>query len=666
MGFTRRFSNFPPVSQITEIEGVVIVDQTAPGAINGVGSGVAALVGEFPDVTFAVSIDANGAVTTKPQPILIFSGQDFANKLGGLDETIGEFGVSGGNGWAELKNKAFSQLIVVPINIASSHGIRLWRKLPTNKSATNPAPVVPLVTGIVEAGREFKSGSNRVRTAQRVAFSETSDFTRGVDGAITNTGVPASHQPFASAGALFTSVIRPDGSKGVLVGDLLVLGVIGGAGALGANADTYRVRTVTSDTALDLEKLDGSNFDWTTGVAQPWRVHTNDCADTGTTHAFAAEAGCRVPARPLDATIGTAVTMSPTLVPAALTADNADPLSGLQAHTDPTTGLVYVAAVQAPNAAAAAAIDALYVTAIDALLSDDEPASTVNIVWAARYSSVIDNKIVSHCLNQKANGIGRIGVVSPPVGTIDPTVAIGDGSPGVGFARARECAYTWPGAQTFASEAVGKSIKGSDGLLHTDGILDTPGSGWLASAYSQLAPERNVGQGSDPIKTIMAPTLGLQRGVTGLDLNYYKIAKSRGIVSMRNDRALGRIFESDVTRSLLQGETIMRVRRFSFFIQDTLAAALAPLAKEPLSEDLKDHIITAHIDFFEQLLSKKNPAAQRILAYNLDPITGNTPELEEAGVYVVIHNVEMLATADDIVLQSAVGYGVVNVSQLAA
>jgi hypothetical protein len=392
------------------------------------------------------------------------------------------------------------------------------------------------------------------------------------------------------------------------------------------------------------------------------------CADTGTNHAFAAEAGCRIPARPLDATIATATTLSPTLVPPVLTADNADPLSGLQMHTDPTTGLTYTAAVQAPNAAAAAGLDALYVTAIDALLSDDEPARDVNIVWAARYSTTIDNKIVSHELVQKANGIGRIGVVSPTIATVDPTTVLGDSANGVGFARAQECAFSWPGLRTFSSEAVGFAVKGADGLTHTDGILDTPAAGWLASCYSQLAPERNVGQASDPIKTIMASTLGIQRGVDPavLDLNYYKRAKARGVVSVRNDRTAGRIFQSDVTRSITPGETIMRRRRFSFFVQDSLAVTLAPLSKELLTEDLKDHILTAHVDFFDGLLSSNNPTAQRIRGYSLDPNSGNTDELEAAGIYVVIHTVEMVNTADDIVLLSQVGYGVLSISQLSA
>ena len=39
----------------------------------------------------------------------------------------------------------------------------------------------------------------------------------------------------------------------------------------------------------------------------------------------------------------------------------------------------------------------------------------------------------------------------------------------------------------------------------------------------------------------------------------------------------------------------------------------------------------------------------------MDSRSGNTPELNAQGIYVVIVRVRMLATADDIVLQAEVG-----------
>jgi hypothetical protein len=189
-------------------------------------------------------------------------------------------------------------------------------------------------------------------------------------------------------------------------------------------------------------------------------------------------------------------------VPSALTAASADALSGLAAKVDPTVGLLYTAAIQAANAASAAGLDALYVTAIGALLSDDAPANEVNIVWAARSSSTIDTTLMAHALTQKATGIGRVTLFSPPLSTLNIATVLGDASPGVGNARYREGIYNWPGFRTFVGDAVGLKIKGADGLLYDTGILDTPGAGWAAAILSNLAPERNPAQYRDPVKTV--------------------------------------------------------------------------------------------------------------------------------------------------------------------
>lgn len=666
-GFTRRYSDFPSIEVLQEIEGVVTVDGDPPGTIDGISAGVACCVGEFADMTYAVAVDANGVVTTSPQPTEVLSGQDLRDRFGGFDATIGEFGGDGGSGFLDTANKTFARLVIVAINLASSQGARLWRKLPTNKSATNPTPVVPLVGGVIPAGREFKSGSNRVRTAARVQFSELGEFTSGADGAVTAAGAPAAFQTFAAASAAFTTVLRPDGiNRGVKVGDVLVLGVIGGAGALGANADTYRVRSVIDADELSLEKLDGTSFDWTTGTNLPWRIHVAECADTGGENHIGTQAGYRVPVRALDATITTNTNLTPTTVPEALTAQSADPLSGLALRSAPTTGIVYTAAVQAPNAPNSSALDALYVTAIESLIDDDLPEREVNLVWASRSSTTIDTTLKAHALAQKAHGIGRIAVFSPPLDTLTLATVIGDSGVGVGSNRYREGIYCWPGLTTFVREAVGIPVKGADGLLYTDGILDSPSHAWAVAVMSKLVPERDPGQARDPVKSTMALTIGIQRGVTGLGIEAYKALKRSGVMGPRNDRQVGRIFQSGVTRSLIAGEKDINVRRFSFFVEDSVAAFLLPFSKEPVSEQFKDQITTGLHGFFAGLASVPNKSAARIRAYLVDAKSGNTPATEQAGIFVVKYAVEMIPIARTIVQQARVGLGVLDITELAA
>lgn len=665
MGFNRRFNDFPSDDVLREIEGVVTVDETSVGEIAGVSQGVACIVGEFADVTFGVSISDVGVITTSPQPTEIGTGEAI-DKLGGWDETIGEFGGDGGSGFLEIKNKSFSRLVAVPINIASSQGARIWRKLPTNTSATSAVAVVPVSGATVPAGREFRSGSNRVRVAGRVQFSATPEYKTATDGSTTAAGAPAVAQPFVSPAGGFLTALRPDGTLGAQEGDILVLGVIGGAAGLGANADTYRVAAVTNDTTLSLQKMNGGTFDWTTTVAQPWRLYTPDVADSGGQHAFLAPAGYRIPARPLDATIAAATTLTPTIVPPALTAQSADPLSSLALRTDPTTGLVYTANVQAANQVSTAELDALYVLAIDSLLADDLPEREVNIVWSARKSAAIDTKLTNHVLLQKQSGIGRLALVSPAVDTIALASAIGDSAPGVGAHRARERIYNWPGVTTFVGEAVGVNVKGADGLLHKDGVLDVTSDGWAAAIMSKLAPERNPGQASDPVKTIMSLVTGIQRGVSGLGVAEYTRMKAKGIMGPRNDRTSGMIFQSGVTSSLLPGELDINVRRFSFYVEDSVVSFLEPFSKEPMSENLKDLIVGGLHDFFDGLLSANNPDAARIRGYKVDSKSGNTKQRNNTGIFVVKYQVEMIPIANTIVQQASVGLGVLDIKDLAA
>lgn len=655
-GFTRRFSFFPGNEVITQIEGVVIVDLPPPGAVEGVGAGTVAIVGEFTDMTYAVDVNpTTGAVTTDPQPVEVFSSQDLLNKVGGWDETIGEFGDSGGNGFAALRNKRYSRLVCVPINLASAVAVRVWRDLPTNKSATDPTPVVPLTAAGVDAGREFKSGTNRVRIGGAHNFTSEGEFASGIDGAVTAAGAAVT-QTFASAGSAFLTA--KDGNP-VEEGDLLVLGQIGGAGALGANAATYRVTAdATVDTQLTVEQLDGSSWTWTTGTNLPFRVHPQSDGDSADQEKLADLPGYQLPARPLDATIAAATSLTPTLTPPAGTQTTWDPLSGLTMRTDPTTGLAYTATVQAPNAGNDATLDALYDTAVDALLAEELPSRDVNIVFSARHSSTIRTKLRSHVLSASQVGIGRTCCISPELDTFTTSGAIADADPGVGANRAERVFYSWPGARTFIPEAVGFALGVASGPDVEDGILDMHMDSWLASILSNLPPERNPGQATEPVPTVMSGITGLQRGVSGLTIADYIQLRDKGVAGLRVDRDVGPIIQSGITTSLTSGEKNINRRRMADFIQDSLAGRYGQFNKLPLTQGLKDSIVAETDAFMDSLLSPNNPAAQRINGYTIDDVSGNTAESEAQGIYVVIVKVRTLSTADFIVAQVTAGENV--------
>lgn len=656
-GFIRRYSSAVGLETIRTIEGVTILDLPPPGSIQGISTGVVAAVGEFADMTYAVSVATTGAVTSKYRPVEIFSAQDLIDKMGGFDETLGAFGTDDGNGFTLLRNKSFARLVCVPINMAATYACRFFRVLPTNTSITNPTPVVPLVSAKIAAGRQFAQSTNKLRIAMQPIFTADAAFNSGTDGSVN----VASPGIFTAAGGDFTGVTTS--SKTVYIGDMVVVGVIGDGGVNGSNAGTYRVRTVDSATQLTLETLAGALVTWTTGASLAWRIHpasTGDTAPRG--YALTGAAGYTVAVRPL-ATVASAQALAPSTVPSAATANSWDPLSGLAGASHPSQAITYDANIHAINLASNSTVATQYSNALDSLISQDDPARDVNIVIAARTSSTIRTLLKTHVLNASTNGLGRVACIAPGLGSVTTSAVTATADPGVGANRAERIIYCWPGVRTFVPEANGYSLTGADTATHSDGILDTRADGWMASILSNLAPERNPGQASDPVPRVMAPILGLQRSAPTLGLNDYILLRQAGVCGVRMDRDAGPIFQSGITTSTTSGEKNINRRRMADFIQDSLAQRYNQFAKQPLTQQLKDALLGETDNFLLNLLSPGNPALQRINAYQVDGVSGNTPDMEAQGVYVVIVRVRTTPTADFIVLQAEVGESVV-ISQL--
>lgn len=677
-GFVRRYTSVPSIDVLTAIEGVIIIDLPPPSVPTGISTNVIAIVGEFADMTYAVAIDANGVISTFPNPVEIFSGQDLINKLGGFDKTLGQFGISMGNGYVELRNKTFGRLVAVPVNLSSASGIRIWRFLPTNKSATDPNPVVPVSAATVPAAYQLKDSAQvleRMNIAKAVQFSSLVNYLQGTDGSVTNAAAAATNT-FTSAGGGFTTVARPDGKLGVQPGDILVTGVIGLAGAQGDDAGQHRVVSVTSDTVIVVQAMDGVNFAWTTTSAVlAWRIHpasTADSANDGAGSLLATQGSFTVPVRPLTNDAGTGASgsdgtwpvgtaLSPVVAPPALTALTADPLSGLAGKVGPTTAVAYTHLVQAPNAANDATIDVLYQAALVSLLNDNVPESEVAHVWCARKSSTIRSSLVQHVDQQSARGVGRTCSMSPALNlpsTTALTTVTGQADPGVGANRDERNFYDWPATKTMIPEAVGIPIPTADGQTTSDGVLDVTADGWMASIMGNLAPERNPGESSAVTQTVLKPVLGYARGTPQLDINAYTLMRLRGIAGIRIDSTTGPEFQSGITSSLTNGQKNIARRKMADYIEDSLAIILKPFSKLPMSNQLIDSATGQVNDFLDLLLSPDNVSFQRIAGYQVDPVSGNTPQTTSLGIFVIIVRVRTLASADFIVIQAEVGEGV--------
>ena len=679
MGFVRRYATFPSVNIIAQIEGVVLVDATPPGAITGVNTGTVAIVGEFADVTYGVSIQG-GIVSTSPQPVQIFSGQDLLAKCGGFDPTIGDFGRSMGNGWVAVQNKQFGALVAVPVNICASatsdmtwlgqnNGVLLWRDLPPCATATDPTPVVPVVAGTVSAGTLFQtSGGIKVNVAQTVTFQALQAYESGADGSITNAASAAT-QTFTSASGNFVV-------NGVQEGDILVLNnVPTPTSSLGASTGgTYRVVSITSATVIVVERLDGQDFAWTTTASLPWRLHPALAASSGGNYALNGAGPVNAfstAARPLtnnsgvvaDGVIAAGTIIPPAVVPPATTATSWNPLGFLgmmiQTGSGPgpgAGGLNFTASINGANISSG--LDALYQYAFTALLADTVPSANVNILTAARTSALIRSGMATTVETRSETGVGMEAIIWPELTHQSLSGVITDTTYGVGVIRDERVTYTWPGAQTFIPQAQGFSIRGADANYYTTGVLDVPADEYLASVESNINPWASPAQPNAPVPTLLSSILGLQRGAPMLGINEYTQMRASGICGLRIDRTTGPQFQSAVTTSLVPGETDINRRRMADYIEDSLAQALQPFTKQPLSSALQDAAVGQVDSFLAELLSINNPSAQAIAAYSIDDKSGNTPDLAAQGIFVILVKVQMLPLTNFILLEAQIGVNV--------
>jgi len=676
-GFIRRYGFYPGVETLRQIEGVVIVDAPPPGSIAGVGTGVAAFVGEFADMTHATTFDNAGVISTRHVPQEIFSSRDLIDKVGGFDPTLGDFGRGEGNGYAKLSGKSFARLVVVPVNLCSPQGARFFRSLPLCTAPTDPTPVVPVSGGRVEAGREFRVGAARIKIGKRLEFTARAPIATGVGGA-TNVGASAATQVFdADVGFDWSTIDRGDGTLGARVGDILVLNNAEAA-ANGEDAGTYRVSaTPGTGNAITVQRLDGANFAWIGSSPVPWRLHFSTDADsapervigavTSGGYAFASAGGYVVPVRPMTNASGAQVTGTHAagglLAPALVPSDDffsPDVLAGLGGALHPVTATDFTAATQGINPASSVTLDTLYATAFDALITEDLPARDVNIVASCRHSTGTNAKVRAHVLNASALGLGRIGVISPPVTTLTVTAARADAAPGVGANRDERIIYTWPGAVTQVPEANGVLLPTADGDTTSEGLLDEAFNAYMVSLLSNLPPERNPGQAAAPVPQVLASVLGIQRGVVGLGMGDYIAMKASGIAGLRIDRRTGAIIQSGITTALTEGRKNINRRRMADFIQDSVANRLVEFSKLPITNDFKDGTVAEVVAFLEELLSADNPRAQRIADFSVDT-SANSPALEAQGIWIITGKVRTLATADTIVFQAEIGENVLIV-----
>lgn len=619
--YVRRFLTDPGTSVLTNIEAVNIIDLDPPASIAGVGTGTVCVIGEF----------ENGPLNT---PTEVFGATDLINTFGGFgfvyegtkannpaartrnaDSNGAE--TWNGNGYLQLAGKQFSRLILVRVD--------------TSVGAVSFTPEAFVVGGLFGTSITFSSSqtlilNDGVLSNQTVTLSGTmtlSQINTAVQTAVPNVLVSTS----ADSRLLLTNTaggaINISGSSTALV----TLGL-----PSGGSAATQAVPTAVVIPAGTVVANSGGHK-WVTqsdlsiaaGVTGASSVNVRPATDDGT------------------GTSATSSTVTIVNLDSSLGAFSVNNGSGLTAALTET------------------ALDSAYITALNTTVDVNGVSHDINMIFSARQSNILRQQLRQNALSSSANGcLGRMACIRPPLNTT-VTNAGGNAGVGVGATRDQRVIYCYPQTSVYSPTIASVGTVGGTGFTAT-GMVDLGADSMMASILSQLNPEENPGQTT----TFTAGVTGLESGanVQGLLMSNYINFRALGIAAPRVSSGVV-VFQSGVTSvdpNLYPELRNIARRRMADYIQDTLALSLESFGKQ-LSTFVRRKAIAAMIrNFLDGLVSAGNPALQRIAAYSVDEVSGNTPTSLALGIFRVIVKVQTLASLDAIVLQTEIGESV-NVSE---
>lgn len=174
-GFIRRFTVFPPLTEITSIEGVNIIDLLPPGIFVGLTTGTVLLVGEWPK-------------GPQNEPTVVVGDRTIQNDFGDFSLSVTDplsFSTnpySNGNAFCWLKGKRFQKLVLCRVDMDLAEGVQLQITGtvidPTTGSAVTVIPdglqiVVPAGTRVNASG----APTEEFALSADVVFGATTDLT---------------------------------------------------------------------------------------------------------------------------------------------------------------------------------------------------------------------------------------------------------------------------------------------------------------------------------------------------------------------------------------------------------------------------------------------------------------------------------------------------------
>lgn len=201
-GFVRRFTVFPQISTITEIEGINVVDLLPPGIFVGLTTGTVCLIGEWPK-------------GTQNQSVVVQGDRTIEDGFGGFSLSLTDplsFATnpfSNGNAFVWLKQKTFRKLVLVRVDMDLSEGVHV-------QLTGTPTPLAQDVT--IPAGTRVRDAG--VPTIE-FALSDDITFAAGTDlAAVAFTAYAAATPTYSTRTVADVPVYSTQGNPEAGVGDV--------------------------------------------------------------------------------------------------------------------------------------------------------------------------------------------------------------------------------------------------------------------------------------------------------------------------------------------------------------------------------------------------------------------------------------------------------------
>ena len=590
--FTLRVPTMPTLPQILELERIIIVDQTGEAIPTGNSNSCACLVAEFLKGPFVPS-QVTGGGDIQARYIGVPSYVDrLSQSAAGVQDGSGVY--FDGNGYAELLGKSFRGLVLQRVDC----DMMVADTADSAKAVVNFTVYIhadDLATSVTNKDILIPAG------------------TRFADAAIDSaTGVVALSQDIINPkGTTVNTNTPPTGYAGRVVVDETFTNENDTAGPTAFFVKGTTLAQAALDTVIDSEIPGYSSIIGT------------DVADKPSTTTTAGEA---------------------TAIYAAFT--------GTKPSPDTLANRIFTR----------------YPAAIDATLPGTDTTVKIKDVWSARMwtstctgaddqNKVVRAKLWTNAKDSSRSGPGRRAYVhvGPCLTNTSSAIATkkaevqalygGSGSGEFTGVHADKVCISFPHVQVY-SEALSRAITMSP-------------SGFRAAMRNNLPEEYQTGVGSpenEPIQGVT--TLETAFAANPMVEDDYKLMRACGVGVLVKDKVNGWWFYSSVTAvdpDSYPTRVLDNRRAFADFLQDTYIDIAAPYAKKPGTTERVDAITSGVEEFQRGLLSPEQPSLQRIEAYSVDAVSGNTPELTALGIRVFRVSTRMLGDLNDIIFQTNIG-----------